>query len=52
MSPGLISRVVVADKIASELHGILSKDVRDVDAVVSAITDWLLAHPDRVDAKE
>lgn len=36
----------------AELHGILSKEVRDVEAVVSAITDWLLAHPDRVDAKE
>ena len=36
----------------TELHGILSKELRDVEAVVSAITDWLLAHPDRVDAKE
>ena len=35
----------------AELHGILSKEMRDVEAVVSAITDWLLAHPDRVDAK-
>lgn len=36
----------------TQLHGILSKELRDVEAVVSAITDWLLAHPDRVDAKE
>lgn len=45
--------VHVYDEISdAELHGILSKDLRDIDAVVSAITDWLQAHPDRVAAKE
>jgi uncharacterized protein YutE (UPF0331/DUF86 family) len=36
----------------AELHGILSKEVRDVDVVVSAITGWLQTHPDRVEAEE
>lgn len=68
MSPGLISRVVVADKIAAirrMVDGIHSlpleslatftadpKEVTDVDDVVSAITGWLHAHPERVDAAE
>lgn len=36
----------------AQLHGILSKEVTDVDDLVSGITDWLRAHPDRVGAKE
>ena len=36
----------------AELLGILSKEVQDVEDLVSAITDWLQRHPDRVNAKE
>lgn len=36
----------------TELYGILSKEVQDVEGLVSAIADWLQRHPDRVDAKE
>lgn len=36
----------------AELHGILSKELQDVEDVVLAITDWLQGHPDRVNPKE
>jgi uncharacterized protein YutE (UPF0331/DUF86 family) len=37
------------DEISDEeLYGILSREVRDVEELVAAITDWLNAHPDRV----
>lgn len=36
----------------AELHGILATEVKDIDDIVSAITDWLRAHPDLVDARD
>src|SRR3954453_8896684 len=37
------------DEISDEeLYGILSREVKDVEDLVAAITDWLRAHPDRV----
>lgn len=36
----------------AELHAILSRDVRDVDDLVSAITEWLKEHPERLDTTE
>ena len=39
------------DEISDEeLYGILSRELRDVEDLVAAITDWLKAHPDRVAA--
>lgn len=41
------------DEISDEeLYGILSRELRDVEDLIAAITDWLKAHPDRVAAAE
>jgi hypothetical protein len=54
VSPGRVSRIVVADKIAlvrrmlQGLGTLLTQELGDLEAVIASVTAWMLAHPDRV----